>query len=476
MSEFKAWTVNDTPVEIVIQDAAVEPALTIKNVSEDTLFELKLVRDATGDTYGYGLNIDSDAFFRGTAAQKSYLVSISGDRESGYVATGDSNDALLKLNGSNYAANDTNFIFRGLNGAIANRSGGTLGRIEHSLGTQGKSGGTVGTIMALSLTAENYGTVSDLFGGLDVLLKNEAAVATTEFGIRVRNENNSIAGTVNSVFLVSETGANTGFSNLFTFSGLADASGAMIFDNTLKCDVNGTDMFLVMSSTEGVLTFEPARVAGGYCYGVDIAPDDTFFGGGAATKSYLLSVRSDRPSGSAATGDSNDALVKVSGSNYAANDTNFIFRSINATVTNRSGGTLGRLENSISVQGKSGGTVGTMLGATIKAENYGTVSDEFGGLDLIVTNEAAVATLEYGLRIRNVNNSIAGDVTSAILITKSGANTGFTNLFTLLDDGHPASLTNGSDLNDISATANAGWIKVVVGSTTRYIALYAVKA
>ena len=262
MSEFKAWTVNDTPVEIIVQDAAVEPALTIKNVSEDTLFELKLVRDATGDAYGYGLKVDSDAFFRGTAAQKSYLVSISGNRESGYVATGDSNDAYLKIGGSNYAANDTNFILRG----------------------------------------------------------------------------------------------------------------------------------------------------------------------------------------------------------------------INVGITNRSGGTMGRLENLLSVQGKSGGTVGTMLGATIKSENYGTVSDEFGGLDLIVTNEAAVATLEYGLRIRNVNNSIAGDVTSAILITKSGANTGFTNLLTLLDDGHPASLTNGSDLNDISATANAGWIKVVVGSTTRYIALYAAKA
>jgi hypothetical protein len=44
------------------------------------------------------------------------------------------------------------------------------------------------------------------------------------------------------------------------------------------------------------------------------------------------------------------------------------------------------------------------------------------------------------------------------------------------DNGEPASLTNGSTLNDISATANAGWIRVLIGSTVRYIPLYAVKA
>jgi hypothetical protein len=44
------------------------------------------------------------------------------------------------------------------------------------------------------------------------------------------------------------------------------------------------------------------------------------------------------------------------------------------------------------------------------------------------------------------------------------------------DNGEPVSLTNGSTLNDISATANAGWIRVLVGSTVRYIPLYAAKA
>jgi len=54
---------------------------------------------------------------------------------------------------------------------------------------------------------------------------------------------------------------------------------------------------------------------------------------------------------------------------------------------------------------------------------------------------------------------------------------GATYLFNFTDDnGEPVSLTNGTDLADIHLTANAGWIKVLVGSTVRYLPLYAVKA
>ncbi len=202
--------------------------------------------------YAYGLSIDGTDMLTGTAASKSYVVQISGDRETA-AATGDSNDALLKISGNNYGANDTNFIFRGLNAAINNRSGGTIGRIDHSLGTQGKSGGTCGTIMGLTITAENYGTVSDLFGGLDIVLKNEAAVATTEFGIRIRNENNSIAGPVESVFNISETGANTGFTYLFKLAAAANvgviaASGDITFtssDVLIPIRIGSTTYYLV---------------------------------------------------------------------------------------------------------------------------------------------------------------------------------------------------------------------------------------
>jgi len=74
-----------------------------------------------------------------------------------------------------------------------------------------------------------------------------------------------------------------------------------------------------------------------------------------------------------------------------------------------------------------------------------------------------------------INIENASGVTKSLLHLTNTAN-GFTNLLWLPDDGLPASLTNGSTLNDISATANAGWIKVLVGSTVRYIALYDAKA
>jgi hypothetical protein len=219
-------------------------------------------------------------------------------------------------------------------------------------------------------------------------------------------------------------------------------------------------------AAEEAPVFAPARQSDAYAYGFKIT-SDAFFRGGAAQKSYLLSVSGDRTSAYAATGDSNDALIRATGSNYAANDTNFIMRPLNATFTNRSGGTLGILESLISIQAKSGGTVGTMRGLTVKSENYGVVSDEFGGLDVIVHNEAAVATLEYGIRIRNTNNSITGPVDTAVLLTKSGTNTGFTHLLVALDDGKPAASTCAS----VSAIGTKGYLKVKIGSATRYIGL-----
>jgi hypothetical protein len=73
----------------------------------------------------------------------------------------------------------------------------------------------------------------------------------------------------------------------------------------------------------------------------------------------------------------------------------------------------------------------------------------------------------------NVENA-SGTTKSLLHLTNTSA--GFTNLLWLPDDGKPASNSNGTDLADISATANAGWIKVLIGATIKYIPLYAVKA
>src|SRR3989338_4456783 len=112
------------------------------------------------DAYAYGFNISSgELFFTGGAAQKSYLLNISGDRPLASAATGDSNDSGIKVALNNYAANDSNFILRGVNSGINNRSGGTLGILEGaSIGAQNKSGGTSPTVRGLTVTPENYGT------------------------------------------------------------------------------------------------------------------------------------------------------------------------------------------------------------------------------------------------------------------------------------------------------------------------------
>jgi len=191
--------------------------------------------------YAFGVRVSGDAMFRGTAASKSYIMQIDADRESDYVATGDSNDALLKMAGNNYAANDANFILRGINSGINNRSGGVMGRLEGaSIGAQNKSGGTVTTLIGLTVVAENYGTLTgtDVFGGIDVLLKNEAAVGATEFGIRIRNENNSIADAVGAAIKITDTGANTGFDYLLdAYGATAPTVALMRFGQTTGEDI-----------------------------------------------------------------------------------------------------------------------------------------------------------------------------------------------------------------------------------------------
>jgi len=185
------------------------------------------------DNYSYGLDINTDNFFRGGAAQKSYLLSVRGDREAEYPASGDSNDAYIKVGGSNYAYNDGNFIFRGINSGINNRSGGYLGTLEGaSIGAQNKSGGYASTTNAMTLTAENYGTVTDRFGGLDILLKNEAAVATTEYGLRLRNENNSLATEVGAGVLLTDTGANNGWTYGIDMSGATVGVAEIVLKTT----------------------------------------------------------------------------------------------------------------------------------------------------------------------------------------------------------------------------------------------------
>lgn len=173
--------------------------------------------------YAFGINIDGTKLLRGTTASKSYVLNITGDKEAAYPATGDSNDALVKIGGSNYAANDTNFIFRGLNCNVANRSGGVLNLLTNNISVSTKSGSTQTTAIGLQVDCQHQSadTPTEL-GGLDVALNFEGGHATEEYGIKVRTRG-TINVKVDSVFII-EKGTDLGFTNLFSFDAAATVS------------------------------------------------------------------------------------------------------------------------------------------------------------------------------------------------------------------------------------------------------------
>jgi hypothetical protein len=92
-----------------------------------------------------------------------------------------------------------------------------------------------------------------VFGGLDILLTPEGTMAEKSFGIRVRNNNASLATAVAAVLEVSESGANTGFTNFLYVPTAADlgiiaASGDITFssaDKLIPIMVGTTTYYLV---------------------------------------------------------------------------------------------------------------------------------------------------------------------------------------------------------------------------------------
>ena len=194
-------------------------------------------------------------------------------------------------------------------------------------------------------------------------------------------------------------------------------------DITVKSNLNINDAATIYMNGPASTKFEFAPAANtvdSYRYGMKL-DSDVFFNGGAAKKHYMVQIGGDVET--ASTGDSNGAYLKLAGSNYAASDANYILRGLNIGITNRSGGTMGRLENSLGVQNKSGGTTPVLIGATIIAENYGTNATECFAIDAIVRDEAGAGTTRAGIRIRNDDRSGVAAM-DAMLLMDSHASSG----------------------------------------------------
>ena len=217
---------------------------------------------------GGGSSLPLVGCMTGGAAQKTYAVSVNANRPSTAVATGDSNDAIVKGAYNNHAANDANYIIRGINMGLNNRSGGVIGMMDNLLGNQNKSGGTVSSIIGLTLVPENYGTVSAELTGLKIQLKNEGAVPTHEYGIKIENLDNSTANKAHAGIYMSKTGTNTGFVTGIDLSGLSGAiTNEIVMSNGNTLTVSGDNIVITNSGATKSLTL--TMISGGASIPVD---------------------------------------------------------------------------------------------------------------------------------------------------------------------------------------------------------------
>jgi len=221
-------------------------------------YKINLAPNARGNAaYGYLVNIVDDGgstsgLLTGSAAQKTYGLNIALARPTTAVATGDSNDAGVKVVLSNYAANDANYILRGINTSMRNKTGGTMGILEGGLLSSNNSvGATAPYVRGATIGAENYGVNATEHGGLDVYVLNEAAKATQEYGVRVRNLNNSIAGTSGAAFLVAEPAkANLGWDFI------VDANGVKVGGHAFARMQNGAVLYFGAQTTRDTVRTE----------------------------------------------------------------------------------------------------------------------------------------------------------------------------------------------------------------------------
>ncbi len=171
----------------------------------------------------------------------------------------------------------------------------------------------------------------------------------------------------------------------------------------------------------------PIRSAGDYgrgLYVVDPSSGSFFNSSGAAKKTFAVEYSLTRSSSYAVTGDSNDAVIKGSYSNYAANDSNFQTRIYLGTMNNRSGGVVGYLNGAqFNASNKSGATASNVWGLEIGTENFGTNTGSHGGIDVHVKDEAAPPSDSWGIRLRNIDQSNVGAVGAAVRVPSNSGNT-----------------------------------------------------
>lgn len=222
------------------------------------------------DNYEYGLLVDSDGFFVTGASKKTYMAYIGGDRVDGEDVTGDSNDALLRMNHSNYAENDSNFIMRGINGSLANRDAGTMNMLEginYSVRQRGDAG-IISTLRGAYISIQmdvGSGAVSTAVKGLKVDMRCEANCPADSAGIEVRNYTDGIYDIPTAAYSVKNNGTSgcLGFEYGIDFY---DTNAGTV--NT--AEIRGSNGETIDNLTDGKWNFGSKITAGAWGSPIDV--------------------------------------------------------------------------------------------------------------------------------------------------------------------------------------------------------------
>jgi len=164
------------------------------------------------DSYAYAVRFNGDGFFLGGAAKKSYLVNINGDRAEGEVVTGDSNDALLKMTHFNSAACDSNFIMRGINGAMSNGDDGTLNLLEGiNYSVRQRSTEAITALRAALFSVQmdvGKGAVNSEVKGVKVEMRCEQNCPANSAAFEARNYSDGVYTVPTAAFAVKNDGTS----------------------------------------------------------------------------------------------------------------------------------------------------------------------------------------------------------------------------------------------------------------------------
>lgn len=177
---------------------------------------------------------------------------------------------------------------------------------------------------------------------------------------------------------------------------------------------------IIQEAFQDGLVAEYVRGTSSYAYGMRIV-GDSFFIAGAAKKTYLVQIEGERAAGQAVTGDSNDALLRMSHWNGAACDSNFIMRGINGSMSNGDAATLNLLEGiNFSVRQRSTGAITALRAALLSVQmdsSKAAVNTEVKGLKVEMRIEQNCPANSAGVEVRNYTSGVYTLPTAAFKVS-----------------------------------------------------------